>query len=107
MVTTSNQTIKTFNDLRFFVYQAICEHHELLADAFPTSETLLKRGGQNACGVMFCLHGPRAVKMTAIWEKEKNRVLFYGPSGKRYREIELQMVIVTDRELLNSIYHEN
>lgn len=104
MVTASNQAIKTFTDLRFFVYRAICEHHELLTDAFPTSETLLKRGERDACGVMFCLHGPRAVKMTAIWEKEKNRILFYGPNGKRYHEIELQTVIVPDRELFDSIY---
>jgi hypothetical protein len=39
---------------------------------------------------MFCLHGPRAVKYSAIWEKEKGRVLFYGPSGKRYHQVELK-----------------
>jgi len=100
MVTASDRTIQTFSDLRFFVYKTLCEHHELLANSFPTSETIIKRGQKDACGVMFCLHGPRAVKMTAIWEKEKNRVLFYGPTGKRYHEIELNMLIVPEEELL-------
>jgi hypothetical protein len=63
-------------------------------DAFPTTESILKRGNTEcgiteSCGVMFCLHGPRAVKYSAIWEKDKGRVLFYGPSGKRYQQIKL------------------
>jgi hypothetical protein len=52
---------------------------------------------------MFCLHGPRAVKMTAIWEKDRNRVLFYGPTGKRYCQLDLHMLIVPEQELLNVI----
>lgn len=58
-------------------------------NAFPTTETLLRRGKGDSCGLMFCLYGPRAVKMTAIWEKDMNRVLFYGPNGKRYCQIVL------------------
>ncbi|MDR1491776.1 MAG: hypothetical protein LBT05_03520 [Planctomycetaceae bacterium] len=78
----------------------LCEHHELLTDSFPTSEALIKRGRQDACGVMFCLYGPRAVRITAIWEKDKNRVLFYGPTGKRYHQIDLDMLVVSEQELL-------
>ena len=100
MVTASNETIKTFSDLRHFIYQALCEHHELLVNSFPTSESLLKRGERDACGVMFCLHGPRSAKMTAIWEKDHNRVLFYGPSGKRYCQVELNMLVVPEQDLL-------
>ena len=29
------------------------------------------------------------VKFSAIWEKENNRVLFYGPTGKRYMQVDL------------------
>ena len=101
MVTASDKTIKTFSDLRHFVYQTLCEHHELLANSFPTTESLLKRGGRDACGVMFCLHGPRAVKITAIWEKDNNRILFYGPTGKRYCQIDLYMLVVPEQELLS------
>jgi hypothetical protein len=39
--------------------------------------------------MMFCVHGPRAVNFTAIWEKQKNRVFFYGPRGERYRQTTL------------------
>jgi hypothetical protein len=63
-------------------------------DAFPTSESLLKRGNTESCGVMFCLYGPRAVKYSAIWEKDKGRVLFYGPSGKRYQQVKLSDVVI-------------
>ncbi|MCL2305998.1 MAG: hypothetical protein FWC43_11705 [Planctomycetaceae bacterium] len=63
-------------------------------NAFPTSEMVLKRGsgGAGSCGVLFCLHGPRAVKISAIWERENNRVLFYGPTGKRYFQVDLQEI---------------
>ena len=40
--------------------------------------------------MMFCLHGPRKVKFSAIWEKENNRILFYGPTGNRYQQIDLE-----------------
>jgi len=100
MVTASVKTIQSFSDLRHFVYQTLCEQHELLVNSFPTSESLLKRGGRDACGVLFCQYGPRAVKMTAIWETDHNRVLFYGPNGKRYGQVELNMLVVEEPELL-------
>ena len=30
------------------------------------------------------------VKFSAIWEKENNRILFYGPTGNRYQQIDLE-----------------
>jgi hypothetical protein len=90
MVTKSINAVSSFDDLKSYVYQTLCQDHELLVNAFPTSETVLKRGAARSCGIMFCLHGPRAVKFSAIWEKEKNRVLFYGPTGKRYLQVELK-----------------
>lgn len=85
-------SIHSLADLRHYVYATLCRDHELLLNAFPTSETLLKRGNA-ACGVMFCLHGPRSVKFTAIWEKDNNRILFYGPSGKRYAAVEIGLSV--------------
>ncbi|MDR1052614.1 MAG: hypothetical protein LBL39_00405 [Planctomycetaceae bacterium] len=82
-------SISSLPELRDYVYRTLCRDHELLVDAFPTSESVLKRGNADSCGVMFCLHGPRSVKYSAIWEKDKGRVLFYGPSGKRYHQVEL------------------
>ena len=92
MVKSTVNTITSFHDLKLFVYDKLCRDHELLVNAFPTSEMVLKRGNDkdNSCGVLFCLHGPRAVKISAIWERKNNRVLFYGPTGKRYLQVELQ-----------------
>jgi hypothetical protein len=99
MTTTTIESIGSLSDLRYFVYQTLCEDHDLLMNAFPTSETILKRGKLQPCGMMFCLHGPRAVKFTAIWEKESNRILFYGPTGKRYQQVELKEIDFSFDEL--------
>ena len=101
MVKSTVNTISSFHDLKLFVYNTLCRDHELLVNAFPTSEMVLKRGGGNdySCGVMFCLHGPRAVKISAIWERENNRVLFYGPTGKRYLQVDLQDMTHPEAEI--------
>ncbi|MDR3111315.1 MAG: hypothetical protein LBU65_16725 [Planctomycetaceae bacterium] len=80
------QRISSLNELKNFIYQTLCRDHDLLINSFPTSESVLRRGQGAVCGIMFCLHGPRAAKFTAIWERDNNRILFYGPNGKRYGE---------------------
>lgn len=52
------------------------------------TERILVRGGK-PCGIYFCLHGPRATKFTAIWETERNQVLFYGSRGERFLKTQL------------------
>ena len=101
MVKSTVNTISSFRDLKLFVYHTLCRDHELLEDAFPTSEMVLKRGSEKdcSCGVLFCLHGPRAVKISAIWERENNRVLFYGPTGKRYLQVDLQDITPPEVEI--------
>ena len=89
MAVASKKPIRSFEDLKSFVYQRICHDHNLLADAFSTTEKLLTRGNSEQCGVMFWLHGPRAVTISAIWDSEQNHVLFYDASGRRYHEIAL------------------
>lgn len=100
MVTTTIHSVRSLSDLKYFVYQTLCRDHELLMNAFPTSETVLKRGKERFCGMMFCLHGPRAVKFSAIWEKANNRILFYGPDGKRYMQVELKDIDINETECL-------
>lgn len=53
------------------------------------TERILLRGGK-PCGIYFCLHGPRAVKFSAIWETDGNTVLFYGSSGERFQKTQLR-----------------
>ncbi|MDY0168931.1 MAG: hypothetical protein RBS80_20465 [Thermoguttaceae bacterium] len=52
------------------------------------TERVLLRGGRQ-CGVIFCLHGPRAARFTAIWDMDRNQVLFYGSHGERFLKTQL------------------
>ncbi len=85
---TSSAVIQTLDDLRHYVKNILCLENQLEIDAFPLTERTLIRANR-PCGVMFCLHGPRAVKLSAIWETERNTVLFYGQTGERFRKVQL------------------
>src|SRR5687768_7243153 len=74
--------IDNLTELRNYVHQTICDQNELELDAFQITERILVRG-RKPCGIFFCLHGPRSVKLTAIWETDRNSVLFYNSSGER------------------------
>jgi hypothetical protein len=80
--------LDNLSDLRGFVEEILCDHSTLELGAFPLTERILTRGGK-ACGVYFCLHGPRAVKFSAIWETDRNTVLFYGQTGERFHRVNL------------------
>lgn len=74
--------LHNLNDLRRFVHQTICDQHALETAAFELCERVLVRRG-TPCGMLFCLHGPRSVRLTAVWETEQNTILFYGAAGER------------------------
>jgi hypothetical protein len=80
--------IDDLNDLRRYVYQTLCEENDFEIGAFEITERFLIRSGE-PCGIYFCLHGPRSVKFTAIWETDRNTILFYGSSGERQRRTQL------------------
>jgi len=81
--------IQNLSELRNYVHYTLCEQNELERDAFDITERILVRG-KKACGIYFCLHGPRSVKLTAIWETERNTILFYGSSGERTAKTQLE-----------------
>jgi hypothetical protein len=85
---SSAEQIGNLENLRQFVVEFLCSHNQLEPGAFPVSERILVRSGR-PCGLFFCLHGPRSVKFTAIWETEHNTVLFYDASGERIRKVRL------------------
>ena len=74
--------------LRHFVHQAICDQNQLEMEAFQMTERMLTRRGQ-PCGILYCVHGPRSVKLTAVWETDRNTVLFYGSRGERQQQVPL------------------
>lgn len=90
----SPEAICDLRDLRNYVHGKICDHNQLEFGAFHMTERLLTRAGR-PCGILFCVHGPRSVKLTAIWEAERNTVLFYGSSGQRLDRAHLPATTTT------------
>ena len=80
--------IDNLDDLRTYVHSTICQQNELQVGAFDITERILFRG-ERPCGIFFCLNGPRSVKLTAIWETDRNTVLFYSSSGERVCKTQL------------------
>ena len=80
--------IQNLDELRELVNEILCEHDQLETDAFEMTEQILVRAGK-PCGVYFCLHGPRALVVSAIWETDGNMILFYDSSGERFGKIQL------------------
>ena len=80
--------IENLDDLRQFVYQILCDYNQLEPGIFQMTERILVRG-DSPCGTFFCLHGPRSVTYTAIWETDRNTILFYGSTGERFQKIQL------------------
>ena len=81
-------SISDLNDLRTYVQKQLCDQNELEVGAFQFTERVLERSGA-PCGIFFCLHGPRSVKLVAIWETGSNTVLFYRSTGERLARIRL------------------
>ncbi len=82
------QQIESVDALRDFVNTTICNHGQLQEGMFSLTERILYRA-EKPCGIYFCLHGPRATKFTAIWETDRNQVLFYDVRGQRFLKVQL------------------
>ncbi len=77
--------IQNLRQLRQFVAHTLCQQNNFEEGVFQVTEKVLKKCGR-VCGIFFCLHGPRSVKLTAVWETESNSILFYGSSGERFKK---------------------
>lgn len=88
MLANDSLQIRDLCDLRQYVHHTLCEQNELEPGAFDVTEKILVRG-QRPCGIFFCVHGPRSVKLTAIWETDRNTILFYNSSGERTHKTRL------------------
>ena len=80
--------VQNLEELRALVYNTLCEIDQLEPGVFPMTERILVRADK-PCGIHFCLHGPRRVKYTSIWETDCNTILFYGPTGERLHKTQL------------------
>ena len=41
-------------------------------------------------GLQFSLHGPRSVRLGAIWAADQNMIYFYDTRGNRYMKLRLR-----------------
>ncbi len=80
--------IAEVDQVKKYVYQTLCDHERLELGAFPMTWRAVRRGAC-ICGIYFCLHGPRSVKFTAIWDCVQNVLLFYGASGERFLKLDV------------------
>jgi hypothetical protein len=80
--------IHDLESLREYVCETLCRQDQLVVGAFPFTERILMRGGK-PCGMYFCLHGPRSVKLSAIWDAANHTLLFYSSSGERFLKARL------------------
>lgn len=74
--------------LRSYVSDTLCQQNDFELGVFRITERVLMRR-HRPCGMFFCLHGPRSVKLTAVWEMDNNSILFYGSTGERVQKTTL------------------
>jgi hypothetical protein len=84
----SPSEIRTVDQLKDFIHISLCRRENLLEHHFPMTELELKQNGTR-CGIQFVLHGPRSVKLAAVWAEPKNEILLYDATGKRFSRIRL------------------
>ena len=80
--------IHTLEQLTSFIHVLLCRKENLLEHHFPMSELELTRHGVR-CGMQFVLHGPRSVKLGAVWAEPSNEILLYDATGNRFARIRL------------------
>ncbi|XZE52332.1 hypothetical protein SH139x_004023 [Planctomycetaceae bacterium SH139] len=74
--------------LRQLVRGRLAELGHLEIDAFPMTERVVVKRGK-PCGVYFCMHGPRSVKLTAVIDLNAKKILFYGSDGQRAEQLDV------------------
>ncbi|MAT71015.1 MAG: hypothetical protein CMJ58_15995 [Planctomycetaceae bacterium] len=84
----SSIRISSYEQLRTFIAETLSKFESLDPQQYPLAQRVLTQAGQ-PCGLYFCLHGPRAVRLTAIWETRGNTILFYGADGQRLQRTAL------------------
>ena len=87
-MSSSALKVRTFDELRRYVKSTLCNIGELDPDHFEMTENLVRRR-KEPCGMHFCLYGPKRVMLSAVWETDRNTILFYGSNGERFERVRL------------------
>ena len=75
-------------ELREYVHAELCARENLVPEQFQMNEIELTRCGRQ-CGLQFSVHGPRQVRLSAVWASDRNMIYFYDTAGARYRKVQL------------------
>ena len=94
----SLEDIRSLDDLRAYIHRTLCEKENLLENQFTMTEMQLIRRSRG-CGLQFSLHGPRSVRLGAIWVSDQNMIYFYDAQGVRYRKVRLAQRLLPDRKI--------
>jgi len=92
------EAIRTLDDLKDYVHQTLCEKENLLTDQFSMTEVLLIRRGR-PCGLQFSIHGPRSVRLGAIWATDYNQIFFYDARGSRFMTVKLRQRLLPPEKI--------
>jgi len=87
-MTPTELTLSTLDDLRQYIHTELCKRENLVPEQFQMNEVELTRRGRH-CGLQFSIHGPRQVRLSAVWASDRNMVYFYDAGGARYRKLQL------------------
>lgn len=80
--------IRSIEQLKEFIHISLCRKENLLENHFPMTELELRQNGRR-CGYQYVLHGPRSVKLAAVWAEPTNEILLYDATGHRFARIRL------------------
>jgi hypothetical protein len=100
-MTSTIEGIRSVTDLKAFIHRTLCEKENLLEDAFQMTEMELKRCNRS-CGLQFSLHGPRSVRLGAIWASDVNTIYFYDAQGERFDKVRLTRRLLPELEELET-----
>ncbi len=92
------EEIRSIDDLKNYVHKTLCKKENLVEDQFSMTEMQLKRRGRD-CGLQFSIHGPRMVRLGAIWASDHNMIYFYDTRGIRYAKVRLRQRLLPSVEV--------
>lgn len=83
------EEVRDLEQLRAYVHKTLCDRENILQDQFGLTETVVWRNGE-ACGLQFCLCGPRSIRLEAIWVADRNLLYCYDARGARFLKVQLR-----------------
>ena len=87
-MTSAAPQLTSLAALRDFVHETLCARENLLREESRMHELTLRKGA-TLCGMQFFVHGPRLVRLSAVWTADQNLLYCYDANGERYLKLQL------------------